>query len=168
MELNYLAAVFPSEEQIKKAVDDLLVGGFNRAQLGVIAKREDSPGTVDDAYAESVALTLDDDKQQIGVLVRSLSGTVAALAAGAVGAIATGGAAVPTIVAAAAGGAGVMKLGQASENELSREESGWIATQIGMGGAILFVTVNDDDHAAKAKAILANHEARMLAGDKKL
>lgn len=106
MDLENVAVAFANGAVAKKAIDDLLLKGFDRAQLGVIERTDESPGSVSDAYGESVVVNLCDDDQSATVLVSSLTGTVAGLAVGAVAAIGTAGAAVPTLIAAAAGAAG--------------------------------------------------------------
>jgi hypothetical protein len=109
--VHELRGVFASDAALQEAIGRLTRAGFDRADLS-LPDASPAPGLDTPEQGASNPNT-DDDNRQVRTLQTSMAGSVGALAAaGAV--IATGGAALPAIAAAAAVGVGVGGLVNAS------------------------------------------------------
>ncbi len=142
---------FSSEAALEDAIARLTSAGFDRADLSLptahLTPRQMTPeqGADDPNTA--------DDKRQIRTLQTSLAGSVGAIAAaGAV--IATGGAALPAVIAAAAVGIGAGGLANAASTAGSDIQSEDRAAAAERGELILSVRINDAAGEMRASAEL--------------
>ncbi len=151
---------FSTEADLEDAIARLSRAGFDRADLSLptahLPRRRMTPeqGATDP--------DIDDDKRQIRTLQTSLAGSVGAVAAaGAV--IATGGAALPAVVAAAAVGIGAGGLANAASTAGSDHQSDERKEAARRGELILSVRVNDAATESHATSELRAAGARQVS-----
>lgn len=160
-------AVFHDEKSLQAAVDDLLIGGFDRSQMSLLASQraiEDKLGHLydkvaeleDDADVPRVAYAGSDSRAEAKGAAVGVLGYVGAVAA--VGAIvASGGTVAAALVGAAlAGGAGGM-VGAALARFIDRHHAEYLHRQLDHGGILLWVRTQDSEHETRACAILNRH-----------
>ena len=161
--------VFHDTAAFERAADDLMMSGFGRADLSVLASeravREKLGHAVesvreleDDAEVPTKAYAAREDYGDaeggiIGGLLYlgALAGMLPVLASG--GAVAT---ALLTTLAGGAGGAG---LGGVLAESLGRHHAQALQEQLEKGGILLWVRTRDDHHEQRAKEILERHGA---------
>jgi hypothetical protein len=160
-------AVFPSEESLQGAIDELLVSGFDQAELSLLASEaaveeklghrytkvselEDDPNVPSAAYVSPESIG-DAEGAVIGALIYVgagiLMGPVAA-AGGGIAAIAT---------AAVAGGTIGGGIGAFLANLIGQNHADYINEQLKHGGLLLWVRVWDEAREKKAVEILKRH-----------
>ena len=162
-------AVFDDERSLQAAVDDLLIAGFDRSQMSLLASEraiEDKLGHLydkvaeleDDADVPRVAYAGSDSRAEAKGAAVGVLGYVGAVAA--VGAIvASGGTVAAALVGAAlAGGAGGM-VGAALARFIDRHHADHLQRQLDHGGILLWVRTADPEHERRACAILERHAA---------
>jgi hypothetical protein len=161
--------VFHDEDSLRSAVDDLLIAGFDRSYLSLLASHK----TVEDklgAKSEKIAEIEDEADVPVNAYAESDSRTEAegivigglayVGAVGAIGAIvATGGTvAAALIAAAAAGGAGGL-IGVALSKLIEDHHARYLQEQLDRGGLLLWVRTPDAEHENRALDILKRHSA---------
>lgn len=161
--------VFHDEAALQAAVDDLLIAGFDRSWLSVMASPERVWGR--DGHRDDAVAQLEDDpgvprQAYVGCDSRTEGkGAVAGVLAY-VGAVATAGAialsggtiAAALGAAAAAGGAGGL-IGAVIARRLERRHAEHLQSQLDRGGILLWVRTPDADHERRACEIIARHSA---------
>ena len=161
--------VFHSEKALQAAVDELLIAGFDRSQLSLLADQDAVERKLGHLY-EKVS-EIEEDPQVpsrafVGIDSRTeaKAATIGGLAY--VGAVASAGLVVATqgtllaalIWAAVAGGAGGL-LGAALSHYMDRRHAQYIQQQIDRGGILLWVRTEDGGRERRAIDILKRHSA---------
>ena len=163
-------AVFPSEETLQGAIDELLSSGFDRSELSLLASEaaveeklghrytkvselEDDPNVPSAAYVSPESIG-DAEGAVIGALIYVgagiLMGPVAA-AGGGIAAIAT---------AAVAGGTIGGGIGAFLANLIGQSHADYINEQLKHGGLLLWVRVWDEAREKMALEILKRHSGK--------
>lgn len=161
--------VFHDRESFLNAVDGLLSGGFDRADLSLLAGEGAVEGKLGHAYDKVQDLEDDADVPRVAFvgdhsLAEGRTGIIGGLAyigavaaAGAV--VASGGALAATVAAAAvAGGSGGL-LGAVAARMLGRERARELKHQLDRGGLLLWVRVRNEACEQRASEILARNGA---------
>lgn len=161
--------VFHDEKSLQDAADELLVKGFDRSSLSLLAGQkaveaklghayqkvseiEDSPAVASLAYMGSDSRT-----EAEGLAVSGLAYVGAMVMAGAV--VASGGTIAAALIGAAmAGGAGGM-IGAALAKFIDNHHADYLQEQLNHGGLLLWVRTEDAEHEARARQILKKHKA---------
>ncbi len=156
--------VFHDEKSLRTAVDELLISGFNRAAINLlagqqavetklrhsytkIAELEDDPGVPRVAYIES-----DSRIEAESVAVGGLAYVGAVASAGAI--VASGGSILATLLAVTiAGGLGGL-IGAALAKIIDKHHAHYLQMQLEKGGLVLWVTVANRDQESRALEIL--------------
>ncbi|MEF2550111.1 hypothetical protein VQ042_01900 [Aurantimonas sp. A2-1-M11] len=156
--------VFHDRRQFQAAIDDLLGGGFDRAELSLLASRaaveqqlghryrsvrdlEDNPSVPVVAY-----VSREDVGDAEGMVAGILIYVGAVAAAGAM--LASGGTLAAAIAAATVSGYIAGSLGSVFDRTIEREYSQRIEEQLAAGGLLLWVHARDADHERRATDIM--------------
>ena len=156
--------LFHDEKILQNAADELLINGFNHADLSLLAGHravesrlggmfervadlEDNPGVAFQAFVDSDSRT-----EGKGVLVGGLFYVGAIAAAGMV--VASGGTVAALIIAAAAGGGAGGVIGAALAGFLHKHHAHALQEHLDKGGLLLWVHTPDEAHERKALEIL--------------
>lgn len=161
--------VFHDEKTLQDAADELMISGFDRSFLSILAGHrtiektlghryervadlEDEPGLPRLAY-----IGPDSRTEAMGAISGGLAYVGAIAAAGSV--VASGGAIASVILAAAAvGGAGGL-IGAALARFIGRHHARYLEDHIDHGGILLWVRTMDEAHEKRAVEILTRHSA---------
>jgi hypothetical protein len=156
--------LFHDETKLQDAADELLINGFNHADLSLLAGHravearlggmfervndlEDKPGVAFQAFVDSDSRT-----EGKGALVGGLFYVGAIAAAGMV--VATGGTIAALIIGAAAGGGAGGLIGVALARFLGKQHAHALQAHLDKGGLLLWVHTPDEEHERKALEIL--------------
>ena len=162
-------AVFHDERSLQRAVDDLLISGFDRSAISLLAGQrvveaslrhsyksvadlEDDPGVPRVHYAGSDSRT-----EAQGAVIGGFAYVGACASAGVVAA--SGGTALAALLAVAAAGGFAGLLGAGVARLIARHHAQHLRTQLDKGGLVLWVRVANDDQEREALEILMLHEA---------
>lgn len=161
-EFRKVIGAMQSVEQFEAAVGELNSSGIDRAQISVLAQEEIAVSCTkavgcDLAALPRVEVNLWDDRQQVRTLVTSLAATSASFLGAGVALAATGGAAIPALLAALASGGSVGGLAALFGRHLEAENRDWVESQILAGGIVLIVQVSDDAEHRVVTEILRRH-----------
>lgn len=161
--------VFHDEVSLREAVDELLISGFDRSHLSVLAGQRAVEKKLGHTYRPLAELEDDSDVPSLPYMgpdsrTEAEVGVIGGLAY--VGAIATVGAIVATggtvaaavIGAAAAGGAGCL-IGAALAKLIDRHHAHYLEKQLQRGGLLLWVRTKDAEHENRACGILEHYAA---------
>lgn len=163
-------AVFDTEEALNDAIDELLISGFGRADLSLLANEaavteklgssyqkvaelEDKPGVPSVAYI-SPELIGDAEGAVIGALMYVGAGVLMgpiALAGGGIASILGG-----AVIGGSVGGA----IGTVLAIAIGIEHADHIEEQLKHGGLLLWVRLWNLDHQERALEILSRHSGR--------
>ena len=163
-------AIFHDEATLQAAVDELLISGFDRSDLGLLADRavveaklghriEHIADLEDDSAVPVTAFAgVDSRAEAKGAIIGGLA-YVGAIAS--IGALAASGglAAVPILVGALVGGGAGGLVGVTLARLIDQRHAQRIQRQIEKGGLLLWVHTPDPDHERDALDILARHGA---------
>ncbi|MFW5834720.1 MAG: hypothetical protein ACOCYE_11545 [Pseudomonadota bacterium] len=160
-------AVFRTKEGLEAAVDDLLLEGFARRDLSLLASDEavrkelghDFGSTrelEDDAKVPTVAYVAREDVGDAEGAVLGGFLYVGALA-GAAAVVASGGALPAAILAATLGGSAGAGVGGWLAHLVGKHHADSLERQIAEGGLLLWVRTHDAAHELKATSILKRH-----------
>jgi hypothetical protein len=156
--------LFHDEQTLQNAADELLINGFNHADLSLLAadrtiethlghKFERVADLEDDPHAAFQAFVDSDSRTEgQGVLVGGLFYVGAIAAAGAV--VASGGAVAALIIGAAAGGGAGGLIGVLLARFLHKHHAHALQEHLDKGGLLLWVHTPDEAHERKALEIL--------------
>jgi hypothetical protein len=161
--------VFHDEATLQSAVDELLIAGFDRSYLSLVAGHraveeklghmyekvadlEDHPAAPYQAYVGS-----DSRAEAKGAVIGGLAYVGAVAAVGAI--VATGGTIAAALIgAAAASGAGGL-VGAALARFIDRHHAEYLQEQLDRGGLLLWVRTPDEEHEKRATEVLTRHSA---------
>lgn len=167
-----VVGVLPTEGELEAVVDELLIAGFDRQQISVLAGRsnrgepgdwpaefppvrelEDDPGTRLGAFVSSDSRAeIETAAVGIPIYVAGVGGFAAVVASG--GSLALALAAL--LLAGAAGGT----LGGFLAHTIAQRHRNAIAAQLSGGGLLIWVQVRSHDQARKAIHVLDAHRGR--------
>ena len=156
--------LFHGEKALESAVDELLINGFNHADLSLlaadraiedrlghkferVADLEDDPGVAFQAFVDSDSRT-----EGKGVLIGGLFYVGAVAAAGMV--VASGGAVAALILGVAAGGGAGGLVGVLLARFLEKHHAHALQEHLDKGGLLLWVHTPDEEHERSALDIL--------------
>ncbi|MDE2582064.1 MAG: hypothetical protein KGL52_10540 [Rhodospirillales bacterium] len=159
-----VVGVLPSPDALQAGVDELLIAGFDRSAISVLASDAAARRRLKDLYG-TVEAAADDDGAPHAAFVSDASkaeGKAAAVAvpfylgsvAGAAAVVASGGVLAAAIGAAVASGAAGAGLGALLANALSKRHADSVADQLARGGLVLWVGVPDQAAEDRACAVL--------------
>lgn len=165
--LREVVAVFPDEQSLDAAVDDLEEHGFDRAEISLMASERAVQDKLGERY-QRVEDAADDPStprrtlvapEDIGAGEGALIGGLAYIGAiGATGAVvASGGALLFAIMAAAAGGLGLGAIGGVFARRLGARHAREVEDHLRHGGLLLWVHAGNPDREATACRILERH-----------
>jgi hypothetical protein len=172
IKVREVAGVFRSRDALEAAIDALLLAGFDRADIdlmaGLDAVRERLGGIYLTAHeladVPSVprrAYVARDDVTTATALVAGVLSYVGATAA-ALGVVASGGTLALALAAAAVGGAAAGGTGALIARLLGRERAKELETQLATGGLVLWVRVRSPERDELAQQILRGHGAEAV------
>jgi hypothetical protein len=162
--------VFESSESLERAVDELQVAGFDRAQLSLLATDEALRASFGDRYR-----TTRDFEDETGVphasyvetdsKVEAKATAVSALAyvgavASAAAVVASGGAVAGALAAAVAAGGAGGAVGAYLSRFIEARHAHMLEEQLKHGGLLLWVRTPDDKAEARAQEVLSSCEAK--------
>jgi hypothetical protein len=167
-----VAGVFRSQGRLDAAVDALLLAGFDRADIDLMASIEAVREKLGDVYAPMEELADVPDVPRQAFIAREdvtlpLAGTAGILTyfgatAAALGVVASGGALPLAVAAALAGGAVAGGTGALIARLIGQERAKELEAQMAAGGLILWVRVRSPEQEAKAQQILKDHGAEAV------
>jgi hypothetical protein len=164
-----VVAVFDDSDTLQEAIDALLIAGFDRAEVSLLASENAVDEKLGHTYRKVEELKDDTSVPRAayvstealgdaeGGLIGGLVYVGAVAAAGAV--VATGGTLAAAIGAAAmAGGAGAL-IGTVLASLVGRHHAHYLQEQLDRGGLLLWVRSWDEERERRAKEILSKHSA---------
>lgn len=161
--------VFQDERALQDAVDELMIHGFDRADLSLLADHraveeklghvvekisdiEDDPGVPRQAYAGSDSLS-----EAKGAIIGGLGYLGAVASAGFI--VASGGAVAAAIVGAVAAGGAGGAVGALLSRVMDRQHAQRLEEHLAHGGLLLWVRTPDTAHEQRAVEVLTSHGA---------
>jgi hypothetical protein len=161
--------VFHQWTDLRAAVDELLLNGFDRADVSLLAGEQVVERKLGHVYEKVTELEDDPNAPRVAFVGRDsmTEGKASAIgalgyvgAAAAVGAVvASGGALAWVLFAGAAAGGGGAALGALLARALGRGRAKDIEAQIDKGGLLLWVRTCTEDRETRATAVLRKHGA---------
>ncbi|MGH9809270.1 MAG: hypothetical protein ACRD9W_18795 [Terriglobia bacterium] len=162
-------AVFQDVRSFQAAVDDLLLAGFDHADVNVLAHEQTVTSKLGHAYKSTADFEDDSEAPRIGYVpgetIGDAEGAVIGTGiyvpaiVGSLAVAATGGTMLGALaVAAIAGGAGGL-IAAALARTIGREHARHLEQHLQHGGLLLWVRTCDAEHEEKALAILGRHSA---------
>jgi len=167
-EVREAVGVFADADAFQDAIDDLLSSGFDRAELTLLAAKRTVVEKLGHPY-EKVAELEDNpavprvsyiSTEDIGDAEGGLIGGLLYVGAAAGCFIASGGALVPAIAAAAVGGGVGALIGSVLAKLVGDRHARHLQEQLDQGGLLLWVRTRDADREKRAADILAKHSGR--------
>jgi hypothetical protein len=167
VKVREVAGVFRSREAIDAAVDALLLAGFDRADIDLMAGADAIREKLGGVYAPAEELADVPNAPRRAYVARGEVASALAFVAGAlvyfgaaaaaIGVVASGGALALGLAAAGAGGAGALLA-----SHLGRERAEELEALMAAGGLVLWVRVRSPDREEKAQQILRDHGAEAV------
>jgi outer membrane lipoprotein SlyB len=161
--------VFHDETSLQAAVDELLIAGFDRSKLSLLADQDAVEKKLGHLYEKVADLEedpmvpsrafvgIDSRTEAKGAIIGGFAYVGAVASAGLV--VATQGTLLATLIwAAVAGGAGGL-IGAALSRYMDRRHAQYIQQQIDRGGILLWVRTEDAGRERRAVDILKRHSA---------
>lgn len=167
-----VVGVLPNEKELEAAVGDLLLSGFDRQQISVLANRPRwSGGSNFDPDVSEISELEDDPRARLGAFISHDSQTeieaaavgvplYAASVGGYAAMVASGGSLALAFAALLLAGAAGASLGGLLAHTIARHHREAIAAQIAKGGLLLWVQTRSLAQENKAIEILNGHHAR--------
>ncbi len=162
-------AVFHDERSLQRAADDLLISGFDRSAISLLAGQRVVETSLRHSY-KSVTDLEDDPRvprvhyagtdsrtEAEGAVIGGLAYVGACASAGVVAA--SGGTALAALVAVTAAGGFAGLLGAGVARLIARHHAQHLQAQLDKGGLLLWVSVANDGQEREALEILNRHEA---------
>jgi hypothetical protein len=173
VKVREVAGIFPSRESLEAGVDALLLAGFDRADIDLMASVDTVREKLGGVY---VAIKELPDvphvprrafvaREDVAVPLAGAAGilTFIGATAAALGVVASGGALALAATAAAAGGTAAGGIGALLASRfLGRQEAKELETQLAAGGLVLWVRVRSPEKENKAQQILKKHGAEAV------
>jgi hypothetical protein len=167
VKVREVAGVFQSREALEAAVDELLLAGFDRTDISLMADPETVHRKLGGIYKPAAELADDPRVPRRAYIARRelpipMSGVAGLLfyigaTAAAFAVVASGGAAAAAAAAAAAGGAATGGFGLYLAKAIGDKEAKQIETQLAAGGIVLWVRVRSKEQEEQAERILRAH-----------
>jgi len=165
--IREVVGIFHTSADLQAAIDDLLSGGFDRAELSFLASAHTVEKKLGHAYRRASDIADDPEIPRAAyVSTEAIGGAEGGLIGGLVyvGAIVAAGAVVVSegplaaafAAAAIAGGAGGF-IGALLAHVVGHHHANYLEEQIDKGGLLLWVHARDADHEARSIAILKSH-----------
>jgi outer membrane lipoprotein SlyB len=162
--------VFDDEARLRAAADELLIAGFDRSHLSLLAGQHTVEQKLGHAYERVAEFEDDPETPRLAYIgsdsrTEAEAGVIGGLAyvgaIAAVGAIVASGGTVAAALAAAAaaGGAGGL-IGAALARYIDRHHAHYLQEQLDHGGLLLWVRTADAGHEERARDILSRHSAK--------
>lgn len=159
--------IFADADALQAAIDELLISGFDRAELSLLANADTVEQKLGHAYKKVTELEDDDGTPRAAYVahesvVEAESALIGGLfyvgaVAGAAAVVASGGAVAAAIAAAVmAGGTGGF-IGAALAMLVGDNHARHLQEQLDRGGLLLWVRTRDRQHEDRAKTILTKH-----------
>ena len=161
--------VFHAQAALEGAISDLTRAGVDRAEMSILAQDDLVTGEptkigastrqeAEDPATPRGAIYGDTDIRQGRTLLTSMAGAIAALAAG--GAVVlTGGAALAALAAAIGAGGGAGAIGALVGQHTGAVQQKFLAEQMARGGILLWVKIMRAEQEGPIRDILARHAA---------
>jgi hypothetical protein len=160
-------AVFHAAGSLQSAIDELLVSGFDHAELSVLASEKAIIEKLGRSFASTTEFKDDPDVPRMGYIpdesVGDAKGAIIGAAIylpaiiGSLAVVSSGGTMLGAIaVAALAGGAGGAA-GSWLASYVGKEHARHVSDHLQHGGLLLWVRTQDAEHEEKALAILRRH-----------
>ena len=161
--------VFHSETSLESAVDDLLVRGFDRADLSILAGHETIERELGHKYERITDLEDDPHVPRLAYadihsrnegkasMIGALAYVGAIAATGMV--VASGGTLALAIAAAAMAGGGGGMIGAFLAKNMGSRHAKWLQQQLDEGGLLLWVRVTDENSERSALEVLRKYSA---------
>ena len=173
IKVREVAGVFRAREPLEAAVEALLLAGFDRADIDLMAGIDAVRQRLGTVYVPAEDLAdVPDAPRQAFVAREDMTGTLTGAAgilsfigatAAAFGVVASGGALAAAVAAAAAGGVATAGgAGALIARFLGREQAKELRTQMATGGLVLWVRVRSPEREDKAQRILKDHGAEAV------
>jgi hypothetical protein len=173
IKVREVAGVFRARDSLEAAVEALLLAGFDRADIDLMAGIDAVRQRLGTVYvpAEDLADVPDAPRQAFVAredMTGALTGAAGILSfigatAAAFGVVASGGALAAAVAAAAAGGVATAGgAGALIARFLGREQAKELRTQMATGGLVLWVRVRSPEREDKAQRILKDHGAEAV------
>jgi hypothetical protein len=169
-----IVGVFHDERALDAAVDDLLEGGFDRADISLLASERAVADKLGHAYQRVAELEDDPSAARVAYVAREdygaaegglISGLVYVGAlAGAGAVVASGGALGGVLLTAALSGGAGGAAGVALARWIDRQRAERLNEQLKKGGLLMWVHVRSEKAEARAKAVLERHGAEDVHG----
>lgn len=167
-----VAGVFPARDALDAAVDALLLAGFDRADIDLMAGLDAIEQKLGAVYVPAKELADVPQAPRRAFVAREDVATTLAGAAGlliyvgataaALGVVASGGTLALALAAATAGGAVGGGIGALAARLLGQEQAKELETQMAAGGLVLWVRVRSPDQEQKAQQILVGNGAEAV------
>jgi len=161
--------VFHDAETLEDAIEELMVAGFDRAEISLLAGETAVVEKLGHRYRKVTELEDDPDVARAAYvekdsLVEARAGVIGGLAyVGALAAVgvivASGGTLGAAILGATLAGGGGGLLGSLVTGWMSRRHADHIEEQLKKGGLLLWVHIKDDEHEKRARKVLEAHSA---------
>lgn len=172
VKVREVAGVFRSRDALDAAVEDLLLAGFDRVDIDIMASVDAVREKLGDVYVAPEELPDLPEvprrayvaREDVTVPVANIAGilTYIGATAAALGVVASGGALALAALAAAAGGAVTGGLGALLARAIGKEWARELEEEIAAGGIVVWVRVHSPEQEEKAKQILRSHGARAV------
>ena len=172
IKVREVTGVIHSRDHLETVVGALLEGGFDRADIDIMAGLDAVAEKLGDIYAPAHELADVPEtprqffraREDVTVPLAGAAGilTYIGATAAALGVVASGGALAAAVVAAAAGGAAAGGIGALIARSLGQEEARELEDQIAMGGLVLWVRVRSPEEEQKAQQILREQGAEAV------
>jgi hypothetical protein len=173
IKVREVAGVFRSREPLEAAVEALLLAGFDRADIDLMAGIDAVRQRLGTVYVPAEELAdVPDAPREAFVAREEVTGALADAAgiltfigatAAAYGVVASGGALALAVAAAAAGGlAAAGGAGALIARFLGREQARELQAQMAAGGLVLWVRIRSPEREHKAQQILKDHGAEAV------
>ncbi|MGH7044139.1 MAG: hypothetical protein ACREFY_18705 [Acetobacteraceae bacterium] len=167
-----VVGVVPSTDTLQAVVDALLLAGFDRAAISVLASDASAQqqlkslyGTIgeatDDGAAPHAAFVSSESRNEGAAAAVGVPFYIASVAGAAV-VVASGGVLAAAIAAALASGAAGAGLGALLAGALSKQHTDSVADQLARGGLVLWVGVREKVAEERALAVLQRFNATQV------
>jgi len=173
-ERREIVGVFHDEPSLQKAVDELLIAGFDRSACSLVADPAAVEKKLGHPYQKAVDLEDDDDVPRIAYIGRDSRVEAEGVAIGVpayVGAVfaagiiaATDGTVLAVMAGTAAGGLVGGIIGAQLARYIGRHHTRYLAAQLAKGGLLLWVRVHDPEQEKHAGEILGRNGAEDVHG----
>jgi hypothetical protein len=170
VKVREVAGVFHAREALDRAIEALLLAGFDRADIDLMASADAVRERLGSVYVAAPELADVPDVPRRAFIPRREVRSVLAGAVGiltfigatvaALGVVASGGALALATAAAAAGGGAAGGVGVlAMRRFMDKEEAGELEAQVVAGGLVLWIRVRSAEREERAQRILREHGA---------